>query len=65
MDGGELHRGLHSLAGAAGMMAAKPLHALAKKLEERVENGQLDGIEGGIDELDLLVEQFIAESAGW
>ncbi|MBC5763691.1 PAS-domain containing protein [Ramlibacter albus] len=65
MDGGELHRGLHSLAGSAGMMAATPLQLLARSLEDRVGNGELDGIESSLDQLETLVERFVSESEGW
>jgi PAS domain S-box-containing protein len=61
----DLHRHLHSLAGSAAMVGAQPLHAVARRMEERVGEGALQAAREELPTLQRLMDRFLEESASW
>jgi PAS domain S-box-containing protein len=60
----DLHRHLHSLAGASGMVGGASLHRLAQQLELQAGEGRLDAVRDGLPALHALCDRFLADSAG-
>ena len=64
-DAPALRRHLHSLAGSSSMVGAEPLRHRAKGLEAQAEAGELAGMPAALDELQALLERFLAEAGAW